>query len=73
MHPRRAAWLASNLSSTFPLFQLGTLVQSVGEQEGAMITSFSGLRVVLDASIGTTYGASTNEDEVFALHPRIWC
>jgi hypothetical protein len=67
MHPRRAAWLASNLSSTFPLFQLGSLVQAAGTQDNGMLRSFSGLRVVLDASIGSTYGAGTNEDEIYVL------
>lgn len=67
MHPRRAAWLASNLSSTFPLFQLGTLTQAAGTQDEGMLRSFSGLRVVLDANIGTTYGAATNEDEIYVL------
>lgn len=67
MHPRRAAWLASQLSSTFPLFQQGSLVQAAGTQDNAMLTSFAGLRVVLDASIGSTYGASTTEDEIYVL------
>jgi len=67
MHPRRAAWLASNLSSTFPLFQLGTLTQAAGTQNDGMLRSFSGLRVVLDSNIGSTYGAATNEDEIYVL------
>lgn len=67
MHPRRAAWLASNLSSTFPLFQLGTLTQAAGTQNDGMLRSFSGLRVVLDSNIGSTYGAATNEDEIYIL------
>jgi hypothetical protein len=48
MHPRRAAWLGKELSSTFPLFQQGTLTQAIGEQDGGFTTSFGGLRVVLD-------------------------
>ncbi len=67
MHPRRAAWLASNLSSTFPLFQLGTLTQAAGVQDNGMLRSFSGLRVVLDSSITTTTGAATNEDIIYVL------
>jgi HK97 family phage major capsid protein len=67
MHPRRSAWLASQLSSTFPLFQQGTLTQAAGTQDAALLTSFAGMRVVHDPSIGTTYGAGTNEDEIYVL------
>lgn len=67
MHPRRAAWLASNLSSTFPLFQLGSLNQAAGTQDVGKLSSFSGLRVVVDANVGTTYGAATNEDEIYIV------
>lgn len=66
MHPRRAAFLASNLSSTFPLFQLGSLNQASGTQDGGMVQSFSGLRVVLDPNIGTTY--NTDRDEIYVVH-----
>lgn len=66
MHPRRAAFLASNLSSTFPLFQLGTLNQAAGTQDGGMAQTFAGLRVVLDPNIGTTY--STDQDEIYVVH-----
>lgn len=68
MHPRRAAWLASNLSSTFPLFQQGTLTQAVGTQEGGFATSFGGLRVVLDPNVPTNLGTGTNEDEIYIMH-----
>lgn len=68
MHPRRAAWLAKELSSTFPLFQQGSLNQAVGEQQGGFSTSFGGLRVVLDPNVGVVYGASTSEDEIYVLH-----
>jgi HK97 family phage major capsid protein len=67
MHPRRSAWLASQLSSTFPLFQQGTLTQAAGTQDAALLTSFAGMRVVHDPSIGTLYGAGTNEDEIYVL------
>lgn len=67
MHPRRAAWLASNLSSTFPLFQLGSLNQAAGQQDMGKLTSFSGLRVVVDANVGVLYGAATNEDEIYVV------
>lgn len=67
MHPRRSAWLASNLSSTFPLFQLGTLNQASGTQDVGMTTSLGGLRVVRDANVRTQDGAATNQDEVYVV------
>ena len=67
MHPRRAAWLASGLSSTFPLFQQGQLMQAAGVQDGGFLQSFAGLRVLIDSNIGTTYGAGTNEDEIYVV------
>jgi HK97 family phage major capsid protein len=67
MHPRRAAWLASNLSSTFPLFQLGTLNQASGTQDVGMTTSLGGLKVVRDANVRTQDGAATNQDEIYVV------
>lgn len=68
MHPRRAAWLASNLSSTFPLFQLGSLVQAAGTQQAGFLNGFAGLEVVLDANISTTYGTPTaTEDTIYVV------
>jgi len=67
MHPRRSAWLASNLSSTFPLFQLGTLTQASGTQDLGMTTSLSGLKVIRDASVRTQDGAATNQDEIYVV------
>jgi HK97 family phage major capsid protein len=67
MHPRRAAWLASNLSSTFPLFQLGALTQASGVQDNGFVSNIAGLRVILDPNIGALYGAGTNEDEIYVL------
>lgn len=67
LHPTRAAWLASNLSSTFPLFQLGTLLQAAGSQSAGFVDNFAGLKTVLDANIGTVYGAGTNQDEVYVV------
>lgn len=67
MHPRRAAWLASNLSSTFPLFQNGALNQAGGRQASGFVESFGGLKVILDGNVGVLYGASTNEDEVYVV------
>lgn len=68
LHPRRAAWLGKELSATFPLFQQGTLTQAVGQQDGGFVTSFGGLRVVIDANLSTEYGASTDEDEIYVVH-----
>lgn len=69
MHPRRAAMLASGLSSSFPLFQQGQLMQAAGVQDGGFLQSFAGLRVVIDANIGTTYGnPGTNQDEIYVVY-----
>ena len=67
MHPRRAAWVAAGLSSTFPLIQQGTLMQAQGQQDGGFVQTIAGLRVVIDSNILTTYGAGTNEDEVYVV------
>lgn len=67
LHPRRAAWLASGLSSTFPLFQQGNLMQAAGTQDNGFVNSFAGLRVIEDANVGVTYGVATNEDEVYLV------
>jgi HK97 family phage major capsid protein len=69
-HPRRSAFMASNLSSTFPLFQLGGLYQAAGTQDVGMVESFSGLRAVRDANVRTTDGAGTNQDEVYVLRSQ---
>jgi HK97 family phage major capsid protein len=67
MHPRRAAFLAAGLSSTFPLFQQGTLYQGVGSQNTGIIGSLAGIPVIADPNIATTRGTSTNEDEVYVV------
>jgi HK97 family phage major capsid protein len=67
LHPRRAAFLASNLSSTFPLFQQGSLYQAAGTQDQGMVNSFAGLQTLLDANVRTTDGGSTNQDEIYVL------
>lgn len=67
MHPRRAAYLASNLSSTFPLFQLGSLNQASGQQDQGMVNNFAGLRNVIDSNVRTTDGSSTNQDEMYVI------
>lgn len=70
LHPRRAAWLAASLSSTFPLFQQGSFNRGVGGQDRGMTVDPLGLEQIIDPNIGTTYGASTNEDEIYVLASR---
>lgn len=69
IHPRRSAWFASNLSSTFTLFPQPNLVQAAGTQAGGYIAGWAGLQWINDPNIGTTYsvGGSTNEDEIYIL------
>lgn len=67
LHPTRAAWLASNLSTTFPLFQLGVLTQAAGTQSAGFVDNFAGLRTIVDSNIVFDYGASTDQDEVYVL------
>lgn len=67
MHPRRAAWMAAGLSSTFPLFQQGQLMQAAGQQNGGFLQTLAGLEVVIDSNIGILYGSGTNEDEVYVV------
>lgn len=70
IHPRRSSWLASNLSSTFPIFQQGGFNRGVGAQDRGQTIDPLGLKQVIDPNIGTTYGASTNEDEIYVLASR---
>jgi HK97 family phage major capsid protein len=67
LHPRRGAWMATNLSATFPLFQLGQLNQAGGTQSQGFVDGIMGLKVVLDAQVPTTLGAGTNEDRIIVL------
>jgi len=66
-HPRRSAMLAAGLSSTFPLFQQGMLNRGVGTQNAGLVAGPLGLTEIADANIGTTYGAGTDEDEIYAI------
>lgn len=68
MHPRRAAFFAAGLSSTFPLFQQGGLNQAAGEQNGGVVGTIAGLPVVIDANIPTNLGAGTNQDTIYVVH-----
>lgn len=67
LHPRRAAWLASNLSSTFPLFQLGVLTQAAGSQAAGFVDNFAGLATCIDGNVSTEFGVSTDEDEIYVV------
>lgn len=70
MHPRRAAFFAAGLTGTAgtPLFQQGALQQAAGEQNGGIVGTIAGLPVIVDANIGTTGGAGTNQDEIYVLY-----
>jgi HK97 family phage major capsid protein len=58
-HPRRIAWLASELSSsTYPLLSLGC--RSDDDEER--------IPLVADPNVPTNLGAGTNEDEIYVVH-----
>ena len=67
IHPRRSAWLASTLSSTFPLFQQGGFNRGIGAQDVGLVRGPLGLKEVNDANIGVLYGSGTNEDEIYVV------
>ena len=67
LHPRRAAWLAAGMSTSHPLFQLGSLFGAAGQQDAGFVTAFGGLRVIISAMVGTTYRSGTNEDEALLV------
>lgn len=66
-HPRRSAWIASNLSTSFPLLQQGGLYQAAGAQDGGFTKMIAGLEWIDDPTVGTLLGAGT-EDEVYAVY-----
>lgn len=68
MHPRRAAFLASGLSTSTPVFQQGALTLASGTQNGALVSSIAGLPVIVDANVPVTLGSGTDEDRVIAIH-----
>jgi len=80
MHSRRWYWLASQLSSTWPLINsAGIPVQAGGVlnpdssyASGIRGTLPVGLQVVVDNNIATNLGGGTNEDEVYVV-PRSEC
>ena len=68
MHPRRAHWLASGVSTSSPVFlQSGFSERVSGGQDQGYVMNVAGLPVVQDANMATTYGAGTNQDEVIAI------
>lgn len=72
MHPRRWWWIASQLSSTFPLLtvpgagfqQAGALGETGYAAAGASIL---GARVILDRNLPTNLGVGTNEDIIIGV------
>lgn len=66
MTPRRAAFLASSLSASSSLFQVGNYVQTLGEQSGGSLISIAGIPVVTTTGIPTNLGAGTNQDRIIA-------
>lgn len=73
MHPRRAAWFASQTSTSAPIFQQGGLVQTYaqGTQGNGFVGQMAGLPVYQSSAILTTRGASTNQDVIFVLDPSV--
>jgi HK97 family phage major capsid protein len=67
MSPSRAAWLAAGLSSTFPLFQQGSLYQAVGPQAKGYAGNLAGLDIIRDPNVIATAGAGTNQDEIYVV------
>lgn len=78
MHPRRWRWLSAAMTSTWPFVAGGRVpAQAAAITEGNLSESATirgylpdGTPVVTDANIGTTYGASTNEDEIYVVAPE---
>lgn len=68
MHPRRAAALAASLGTSFPIFQQGGLFQAAGQQDGAFVGTIAGLPVIVDATVTTTGGTGTNQDEIYLVY-----
>ena len=74
MHPRRYYWLAAGLdSSNRPLVvPNGIAYNSIATSNAAAaegyVANFSaGVPVAIDGNIGTTYGAGTNQDEIYVV------
>lgn len=75
MHPRRLAFLMAGVDgSNRPLVvpQANGAMNAVGvgtgnSQYGNSGYQMLGLPIITDASVGTTYGASTNQDEIYCV------
>jgi HK97 family phage major capsid protein len=68
MHPRRAAYLASEYDADAPVLPAGSAIgRAVGFSQGGGPASILGLPVVQDSNIITNQGAGTNEDEVWVI------
>ena len=75
MHPRRLAWLLSSVdTANRPLVvpAAGGPFNAMGSGNGLAAYGNSGyqmmgLPIVTDANIGTTYGTTTNQDEIYVV------
>ena len=72
MHPRRWAWFAASVGTSFPFLQLANNPQGAAGQAGApsyggVVGNIAGVDVVLDGSIPTADGAGTNEDVIIGV------
>jgi hypothetical protein len=79
MHPRRWNWLASQVGTSWPFLQVnGAGPQTAGSFNGSgaynatadgvtIAGTLAGVPVILDASIATNLGASTNEDRIYGV------
>lgn len=71
MHPRRAAFLAGSLSSTFPLFQVGNLNQAGGTQAAGLVGTLSGIPVISTPAMPVNLGTGTNEDRIIVANLNV--
>jgi HK97 family phage prohead protease/HK97 family phage major capsid protein len=70
MHPRRWAWMAAQVGTTFPFLQAASNPQGAAGQFGApsyggVVGNIAGVPVVLDANISIT--TSTTQDTIYAV------
>ena len=78
MHPRRLAFLLAALDSqNRPLVVPAAGAPTNAVSTGAGVAQYAnsgyqllGLPIVTDANIGTTYGAATNQDEIYCVDSR---
>jgi hypothetical protein len=74
MHSRRWYWIASQLTSSWPLIgnrawgaQSGGIAEAAGYNEGQRGVLPLGLPVIVDNNLATNLGASTNQDEIYVV------